>query len=107
MRRTPLARFGIGAPLLALFAWGCAHAPGTPRASVAGVEESYGWHLLERRCQGCHALPDPRRHSRTRWVKGIEQMRGRFAMPASDWDTLLAMVPADTVSADPTREAPR
>lgn len=89
-------------PFVALLA-GCAHAPGTPpgSGSVAGAEERYGWRLLERRCQGCHALPDPRNYARERWVKGVEQMRRRFAMTPSDWDTLLAMVPADSASATP------
>jgi hypothetical protein len=86
---------------VALVLAGCAHAPGTPERSVAGAEKGYGRRLLERRCQSCHALPDPRNYTRQRWVKGVEGMRRRFALTPSDWDTLLALVPADSVSATP------
>ncbi|HET7499225.1 MAG TPA: hypothetical protein VFM00_13075 [Candidatus Eisenbacteria bacterium] len=92
-------------PLVALVLAGCAHAPRTPQERVAVTEEGYAWRLLERRCQGCHALPDPGKYSRERWVKGVERMRKRFAMTPSDWDTLLALVPADSASAIP--EVPR
>lgn len=64
-------------------------------------EDRYARRLLERRCQGCHAVPDPRTHSRERWVKGIEMMRGRFTLSAADWDTLLALVPGDSSAPTP------
>lgn len=90
---------------------GCAHAPdgAQTRATATdanatgarnGAEVSgYGLRLLQHRCQSCHALPDPRKHTRERWVRGIDQMRKRFTLTEADWDTLLAMVPADPAAA--------
>lgn len=58
--------------------------------------DTYGWHLLERRCQGCHQLPDPRIHTPATWDKAITRMQRRFHLPPADWDTLRAMVPPDS-----------
>ena len=75
---------------------GCAPGPGgspDPR----GQFETYGWHLLERRCQGCHRLPDPRMHSHASWNQGITKMQHRMHLPQADWDTLRAMVAKDSM----------
>ena len=99
---------------LLLLAAGCAHhaadAPNVADAVSSAADSihasandtgsgHYAWSLLERRCQRCHALPDPRSHTRERWVKGIDGMRRRLTLSAADWDSLLALVPADTAAA--------
>lgn len=100
--------------LLLVISAGCAHSRREDPTSVASAvtmaadslragaidsgQGRYAWAILERRCQQCHALPDPRKHTREKWVKGIAGMRRRFTLPAADWDSLLALVPADTAA---------
>lgn len=51
--------------------------------------------LLVRRCSGCHAVPDPAELSGAEWKAGLEKMKLRMRLPASDWDSLAAMPTAD------------
>jgi hypothetical protein len=47
--------------------------------------------LLERRCSGCHAVPDPLAMSGAQWQSALRRMERRIQLPASEWDSLAAM----------------
>ena len=47
--------------------------------------------LLERRCSGCHMLPEPSSMSVAAWQAALERMKLRMRLPASEWDSLAAM----------------
>ncbi|MBI5836993.1 MAG: hypothetical protein HZB25_07100 [Candidatus Eisenbacteria bacterium] len=87
----PPALLGL---LALLVAAGCA--PGPSRR--AARPETYGWKLMERRCQGCHDLPDPGDMTREDWMKGLDRMRKRFRLQPAEWDTLAALAAPDTSS---------
>jgi CxxC motif-containing protein (DUF1111 family) len=78
---------------------GCAHSHAPGSVSSATTPDSHGWRLLKQRCQNCHVLPDPRTRSPERWAQGIARMRKRLNLPNADWDTLLALVPNDSLEA--------
>jgi hypothetical protein len=71
---------------LAIAAAGCAHAPRGESRALSGRQ------VLTRRCQICHAMPDPRKYSSERWTVGVARMRLRLRLPEAEWDSLLAMV---------------
>jgi cytochrome c5 len=78
-------------------------ASGVSGASAAGSaaneavgEGAYARKILERRCQRCHALPDPRKHTWAKWERGIAKMKRRIPLPAADWDSILALVEPDS-----------
>lgn len=65
--------------------------------AFGGGDATYGQHLLLRRCQGCHAPPDPFHMSGPDWAAGIQKMKKRLHLPATEWDTLAALgFPADS-----------
>ena len=84
---------------------GCAHegrgsshlaAPAEATGGMGGAGPAaapYAWSILRHRCQGCHVLPDPRKHTRARWVRGVTMMERKLRLPAADWDSLLALWP--------------
>jgi cytochrome c5 len=82
-------------PLL-LFTAGCAHAPGGPVERNAAPPSERAASLLRRKCQSCHAIPNPATHSAAAWAAGLAKMRQRVALADSEWGTLLALVPADS-----------
>jgi len=47
--------------------------------------------LLERRCSGCHEVPEPTAMSAGVWQASLERMKRRMRLPASEWDSLAAM----------------
>jgi len=47
--------------------------------------------LLARRCGGCHDIPNPARMSGDDWRASLADMRRRFPLPESEWDSLAAM----------------
>ena len=75
---------------LALISTGCAVGN-----FVAGAPSSRslapGRALLERRCSGCHMLPEPSSMTITAWQAALERMKRRMRLPASEWDSLAAM----------------
>ena len=81
--------------LLVIVFLGCAHSPNAGKVT-SERPQTYGWSLLERRCQSCHALPNPGKFSSARWERGIARMMVRMQLPAADWDTLMALVPPDS-----------
>ena len=47
--------------------------------------------LLERRCRGCHVVPEPSSMSTGAWQAALERMKRRMQLPASEWVSLAAM----------------
>ncbi|HEX7077982.1 MAG TPA: hypothetical protein VF363_06140 [Candidatus Eisenbacteria bacterium] len=83
---------------MALISAGCAHAPRAEVRAADDGNDAYARGLLARRCQGCHAMPDPRSHSREAWARGLAKMRRRLNLPDEDWRSLLALVPQDSAA---------
>jgi len=83
-------------PLLVLAA-GCAHAPGGRTSSDPAISDAAAASLLKRKCQSCHALPNPAAHTAAAWQAGIAKMRGRLVLTDGEWERLLALVPADSL----------
>jgi hypothetical protein len=79
--------------LMAVAITGCAHAPRGESAPA-----SSGRQVLTRRCQICHAMPDPRKYSSERWTQGVVRMRLRLRLPEAEWDSLLALVGDDSAA---------
>ena len=68
-------RFIVGAP-----------APGT----VSRVNA-----LVARRCSGCHEVPDPAAMTAADWKSGLDRMKKRMRLPASEWDSLAVLPTAE------------
>ena len=47
--------------------------------------------LLERRCNSCHATPDPGSMTGAQWQAALTRMKRRIQLPASEWDSLATM----------------
>ena len=74
-----------------LWSLGCAAGAGrglgpAPLASGAPVAG-----IVERRCQGCHARPNPAAMSGERWRAALERMKRRIRLPAEEWDSLATL----------------
>jgi hypothetical protein len=41
-------------------------------------------------------MPNPAAHSAAAWAAGLAKMRRRVVLADSEWDALLALVPADS-----------
>jgi len=76
---------------------GCAPRFTVPADLLAGSQGD-GWRLLQRRCQSCHALPDPRRLTPARWEIALEKMQRRVPLPEADWDRLYDLALQDTAA---------
>ena len=89
-----MTRLGLGLLLvtLATLAAGCAvgrFVVGAPSTGTTGVQSA----LLLQRCTGCHEVPQPESMTSTEWLASLERMQKRMVLPASEWDSLAAMVP--------------
>jgi len=68
--------------------------PPTAPASLPDPE-SEGARLLQRFCERCHVLPDPRQHSAAEWPGVVEKMKGHMeamGKPLPDNKTLRDIV---------------
>jgi hypothetical protein len=77
--------------LLYLAVCGCA--AGTQLAGAASGAPPSGSLLLARRCEGCHARPEPAEMTRAEWLGALADMQGRFHLPDAEWDSLAALAP--------------
>lgn len=87
--------------IAALLACGCAGgaAGARPGASIVAAAAappgaSHARRILVRRCQNCHALPNPAKYERADWERKLEQMERKVRMAPADWDSLRSLVPA-------------
>ena len=88
------ARAMAAALAVALTVSGCA--VGEFLAGAPSARSSSPTHvLLARRCGGCHEIPDPRSMSAADWRAGLERMKRRLRLPASEWDSLAAMAASE------------
>ena len=57
------------------------------------VQRSFAAHhaLLERRCAGCHVVPEPEAMSAVAWQASLERMKRRMQLPQAEWDSLAVM----------------
>ena len=85
--------------MIACAVWGCATGGGISRLKET-QSLSYGERLLFQRCDGCHAVPDPRKMNAERWRRSIIRMQGRMHLPQEEWDSLLALGVGTGVKAD-------
>ena len=85
--------------MIACAVWGCATSGGTSRLKQT-QSLSYGEQLLFQRCDGCHAVPDPRKMNAERWRRSIIKMQGRMRLPQAEWDSLLALAVGTAAKAD-------
>ena len=73
-----------------LWSLGCAAGAGrghNPAPVTAGGVAA----IVERRCQGCHARPNPAAMSGERWRAALERMKRRIRLPAEEWDSLATL----------------
>lgn len=94
--------------LAAFLACGCAGGaagagPGASIVAAAAVPPgaSHARRILVRRCQNCHALPNPAKYERAAWERKLVQMERKVRMAPADWDSLRGLVPAPGDSAAP------
>lgn len=85
----------------AFLACGCAGGAAGARSDVtlasaaaASGGVSHARRILVRRCQNCHALPNPAKYERAAWERKLEQMERKVRMAPADWDSLRSLVPA-------------
>lgn len=71
-------------------------------AAAAPAGATHARRILVRRCQNCHALPNPAKYERAAWERKLEQMERKVRMTPADWDALRSLVPAPGDSAAPT-----
>lgn len=63
-------------------------------AAAASGGVSHARRILVRRCQNCHALPNPAKYERAAWERKLVQMERKVRMAPADWDSLRSLVPA-------------
>jgi len=74
----------------------CASAP--PPVDLTDPATAAAWRLMKRRCQSCHALPDLRALSRTRWEESLVKMERKVSLTPEEWDAIRALKPIDSVT---------